>query len=142
MTITLRLWTLLDWIRSSRKRNIHHKSYTSFSVCASGFYYRAGVQGNNVADYGKTAAKNKTKIEFNSERMVLFAKINPGLISQAVSNLIENSIKYCPEHSIISLDVEEIQSDSGKKSVRIIEQDNGPGIPPQYRIPHAVDLIR
>lgn len=88
----------------------------------------------NLCDnMSKTAAKNKTKIEFNSERMVLFAKINPGLISQAVSNLIENSIKYCPEHSIISLDVEEIQSDSGKKSVRIIEQDNGPGIPPQYR---------
>ena len=62
----------------------------------------------------KTAAKNKTKIEFNSERMVLFAKINPGLISQAVSNLIENSIKYCPEHSIISLDVGEVLSDSGK----------------------------
>ncbi|MFP4178750.1 MAG: ATP-binding protein [Spirochaetaceae bacterium] len=50
---------------------------------------------------------------------------NPRLMEQAVVNLVDNAIKYCPEGSEISL-----YSEAGKKGIHtLVIRDNGPGIP-------------
>lgn len=46
------------------------------------------------------------------------------LLQKIFSNLIENAIKYCPEHSIINLSLTRTTT-----HVKIIVSDNGPGVP-------------
>ncbi|MGB0906465.1 MAG: ATP-binding protein [Maricaulaceae bacterium] len=52
-----------------------------------------------------------------------------GLISQAVSNLVENAIKYTPTGGQIKLSL--TRNSRGRSEIAII--DNGPGIPPESR---------
>ena len=53
---------------------------------------------------------------------------DPRLLEQAIINLVENAIKYCPDDSEISF-----VSQRSKKNVRLTVQDNGPGIPEEDR---------
>jgi signal transduction histidine kinase len=52
-----------------------------------------------------------------------------GLLSQAVSNLVENAIKYTPKGGEVSLSLE--HDKSGRSHIIIL--DNGPGIPAAQR---------
>ena len=52
-----------------------------------------------------------------------------GLISQAVSNLVENAIKYTPKGGAIHLSL--VKNKEGRTEISII--DNGPGIPKNSR---------
>ncbi len=57
---------------------------------------------------------------------------NEALIEQAVSNLIENAIRYTGEGGIVAITVERIQTPSGPQAaVRV--RDNGIGIPEEDR---------
>ncbi|MFZ5773880.1 MAG: ATP-binding protein [Thermodesulfobacteriota bacterium] len=55
----------------------------------------------------------------------LAARINPALMEQAVSNLIDNAIKYSPEESAVRVRA----TASANGDVLITVRDNGPGIP-------------
>ena len=52
-----------------------------------------------------------------------------GLLSQAISNLVENAIKYTPSGGAITVRLRKIRS--GRSEISIT--DTGPGIPPQER---------
>ncbi|MEL7231870.1 MAG: HAMP domain-containing sensor histidine kinase, partial [Pseudomonadota bacterium] len=54
----------------------------------------------------------------------LSAKADQALLAQALSNLIDNAIKYTPRGGAVRLDVE-----SRNKSITIAVSDTGPGIP-------------
>src|SRR5690606_5676752 len=58
-------------------------------------------------------------------------KINgePGLFTQAVSNLVENALKYTPEGGHIELSA--VRRPDGR--IEIAVMDDGPGIPPADR---------
>jgi two-component system phosphate regulon sensor histidine kinase PhoR len=45
-------------------------------------------------------------------------------MEQALTNLVDNAIKYCPKESVVDIDVE-VSRDKASIAVR----DNGPGIP-------------
>ena len=49
---------------------------------------------------------------------------HPVLLEQAVTNLIENAVKYCPQGSSVT-----VRGTLGQGIVKIEVQDNGPGIP-------------
>lgn len=53
---------------------------------------------------------------------------NPHLIAQAITNLLDNSIKYCPKPAKVSLS---IKGDDSMFSITV--EDNGPGIPEHER---------
>ncbi len=62
-------------------------------------------------------------------------------VIQIIVNLVQNAIKYTPEHGLITVTVES----AGSALVRILVRDTGPGIPPDYlerifdpfvRVPH------
>lgn len=64
-------------------------------------------------------------IELKTELETLFSiKVDPELIKQVLSNLIENAIKYSPENSKVLISSEEIE---GKIVIQVADQ--GSGIP-------------
>jgi two-component system phosphate regulon sensor histidine kinase PhoR len=88
----------------------------------------------NVCKSSMSDAKRKNiSLQFiSSEKKPIFVDINPGLFSQAIGNLLDNSIKYCSEGSaIICSALCEYVGD--KSSAAVIVEDNGKGIPSVYR---------
>ena len=61
------------------------------------------------------ASEKQIKINFSSSKKEIFIKGNPGLLEQVITNLIDNSVKYCPDKSIVSCTLSE---NSGKAKIR------------------------
>ena len=60
------------------------------------------------------------------------AEINRGLMSQAVSNLVANAIRYSPEHTAIHLRAARVEGEPGRPLVELVVEDEGPGIPEEH----------
>ncbi|MGB5931227.1 MAG: ATP-binding protein, partial [Cyclobacteriaceae bacterium] len=56
-----------------------------------------------------------------------YVKGDPQRISQVLTNLISNGIKYSGEETIVTVDIT-----VGKKDVSVYVKDNGQGIPPEH----------
>ena len=87
-----------------------------------------GVVKNACIDFEVLAQKKDICLNFSSP----FAewrntKINAGLMAQAVGNIIDNAIKYCPAGSIVNVSLNQ----TAPKNICIIIEDNGNGIPPE-----------
>jgi two-component system phosphate regulon sensor histidine kinase PhoR len=54
-------------------------------------------------------------------------KADPQRITQAISNLVENAVKYGNESGRVIVSLEE-----EKKHILVSVRDNGPGIPPEH----------
>jgi two-component system phosphate regulon sensor histidine kinase PhoR len=61
------------------------------------------------------------------------AELNASLFEQALVNVIDNAIKYGPEHSIVQIQVEETSAE-----LRIHVRDRGLGIP-EKDLPHIFE---
>lgn len=59
----------------------------------------------------------------------LEAKLNARLFEQAISNIIDNAVKYCPADSEISCSVTHTEN----QTIQIAVEDTGSGIPEKYR---------
>ena len=64
---------------------------------------------------------------------VVYLDANPGLMSQALGNIVNNSVKYCPAGSRVHIQAEKVTAAEGKPLVRIAIEDTGNGIPEQYQ---------
>ncbi len=88
--------------------------------------------------FEKDAEKKRIRISFKEpslpEKEVsrFTADVNAGLISQAVGNIIDNAVKYCPDGSVIDCLIERNETQS-KPVANIVIEDNGTGIPVIYR---------
>ena len=58
---------------------------------------------------------------------------NPGLLSQALGNIVNNSVKYCPSGSEVHIAARRFQDQDGNPRVRIVVEDTGNGIPAEYQ---------
>lgn len=81
-----------------------------------------------IKDFEKSAQNKNTKLIFLTQEKDIYANVNVGLLSQALSNILDNAIKYCPENSEISCTLSK-----NKNDLNIIIQDNGSGIPEKYQ---------
>ncbi len=84
-----------------------------------------------VEDIGAAAFENvKNQAELKSIRLEsavqsgLRLMANPGLVEQALTNLLENAIRYSPQGSIVTLEAE-----AGNGIVELRVRDRGSGIP-------------
>ena len=71
------------------------------------------------------AQAKKTRVQSICNSQKLFA--DPKRVEQVLTNLIDNAIKYCPNHSTITVEWSE-----NKKTVKLEVKDNGHGIPEEY----------
>lgn len=74
------------------------------------------------------AAKKDTKVEIKIDTPALQA--DPKRLEQVMTNLIDNAIKYCPNHSTITVSWSREEIDVPSIVLRVA--DNGPGIPAKY----------
>lgn len=72
------------------------------------------------------AEKNESLTCMPGEHLTV--KGNRHLLFRALANLLDNAIKYAPEHGTIS-----IEASAEKSGVVVSVTDNGPGIPPEQR---------
>lgn len=97
--------------------------------------YRSAFERTNVAelasDVGELyeAVTEESGVEFVCElNETAWAMVDRELIAQALTNLIDNALKYCGEPGRIELRVT-----TTNDGVRILVGDNGPGIPESDR---------
>jgi len=83
---------------------------------------------NCIATMSPLAASKNIKIEFTQEPMFAI-DMDANLIKEVFLNIIDNSIKYCPEGSLISI----VTSDSDEH-VLVDFSDNGPGVEEKEQI--------
>ncbi|MCK9171645.1 MAG: cell wall metabolism sensor histidine kinase WalK [Treponema sp.] len=79
------------------------------------------------------AEEKEITVSFASEPEKMQVLMNAGLYQQAVGNIIDNAVKYCPAGSYINCSIARKADASGKLFAEIIVQDTGQGIPPQFR---------
>lgn len=83
----------------------------------------------------KEQMQNKKQMVFNflnkTEKEKLYFSINENLFCQAISNILQNASKYCPEKSLVECILE--KPSNSKSKIKIIIQDNGNGIPLEYK---------
>lgn len=58
----------------------------------------------------------------------LHAVGDPVLLAQALGNLVENALKYAPEHGVIAISAHRVQQGGQQTALEIIVADSGPGI--------------
>jgi len=80
---------------------------------------------------GEEARKKKTALEFRCPPG-LTVRVNPGLLEQALANLVFNAVKYSPAKASVSVEIrletgQEDVAAGGNKLVCLVT-DNGPGI--------------
>ena len=79
-----------------------------------------------VRNFKGEANRKKIKIEVRAEDDPKNYRFPVNVVEKVVNNLISNSLKYCPEHSIISVDS---KIENNRLILKV--KDNGPGIAPK-----------
>lgn len=75
------------------------------------------------------AKRRQISVESDVPEEPVFCEVDAFALSRAIDNLLGNSIKFAPEGSVVRLALE--LPDPGK--VRIVVDDEGPGLPPERR---------
>src|SRR5574344_1408897 len=86
-------------------------------------------------NFASPASEKHILLNYHASEKSIVAEVNSGLIEQAVGNLIDNAIKYCPSGSTILclVETEPFENSASHKCARIIVEDDGPGIDDIYK---------
>lgn len=80
------------------------------------------------------ATAKQIRLELQSDDVALTVWADPDRLSQILTNLVDNAIKYTPDGGLVSVDL----SAEGRERARIAVRDTGQGIPPEA-IPKLFD---
>jgi two-component system phosphate regulon sensor histidine kinase PhoR len=83
--------------------------------------------------FAHAAEEKQIHISFGAEPEKMQVLMNAGLYQQAVGNIIDNAVKYCPQGALIDCRIQRKTDTAGKPFAEIVVQDTGQGIPPQFR---------
>jgi len=81
----------------------------------------------------RTSDRHRTRarvrgVELQVETCAISARVDPVRMRQAVDNLIDNALRYTPEHGSVRIVADRIDGE-----VRIVVEDSGPGFPDGFR---------
>jgi len=98
---------------------------------ATGSFRRTNVTGitDELAELYQPACEEKSMTFTYAPEGDLFVQADRDLIAQALSNLLDNAVKYTPAGGAVSLAVKRL----GASEVELSVSDTGPGIPPEDR---------
>jgi signal transduction histidine kinase len=86
-----------------------------------------------VNGYEATATRKGIALTMQSSVDTLPLKTDPGRVRHVVENLLSNAIKYTPAAGAVRVSIAHDSIEEGERLVRISVQDDGPGIPPDFR---------
>jgi two-component system OmpR family sensor kinase len=78
--------------------------------------------------YRAFASQRKIRIEVSGSGAEIIG--DPTVLERVVANLIDNAVKYSPDHAVVQVEVQE-----GDGDVQLIVRDRGPGVPAE-QVPH------
>ena len=81
---------------------------------------------NSIGSLAFKADSKNISIKFNSDKDYILP-LNPGLMEQALVNLIDNAIKFTPDSGVVEI---KLKCEFGHLELNVI--DEGPGIPEKY----------
>jgi signal transduction histidine kinase len=84
---------------------------------------------DNITQIEKNRTKHDLTIEYKSKEDEIIAEVDKGRISQVISNLIANSIKFTPSGTINV--TTEIINETGRMEALVTVKDSGIGIDPE-----------
>lgn len=98
---------------------------------ATGSFRRINVTGitDELAELYQPACEEKNLAFSYRPEGELFVQADRDLIAQALSNLLDNAVKYTPEGGLVTLSVKRLPGGEAEVAV----SDSGPGIPPEDR---------
>jgi PAS domain S-box-containing protein len=94
------------------------------------------VLNNAVETVSDDAAAKEIEIQFDVPEEVIFIDADPLRLEQVFWNLLNNAVKFTPAGGKVT-----IRESSGKGHVKLIFEDTGPGIDPQF-LPHVFEMFR
>jgi signal transduction histidine kinase len=98
---------------------------------ATGSFRRTNATGitDELAELYEPACEEKNLAFTYAPEPELYVQADRGLIAQALSNLLDNAVKYTPEGGAVGLSVKRLSSGE----IELTVSDSGPGIPPEDR---------
>ena len=84
------------------------------------------VVKNSLSSFEIKAKEKNIKMIYSGPESIIL-KINDGLIEQAISNLIDNALKFTPDNGEIKIFLQEVDN-----WIEFNIDDQGPGIPEKY----------
>jgi two-component system CheB/CheR fusion protein len=94
------------------------------------------VLNNAVETVKHDAAAKKMRFSFDTPEEVVFVDGDPLRLEQVFWNLLNNAVKFTPDGGLITI---RQSLESGR--VRLIVEDTGPGIEPEF-LPHVFEMFR
>jgi PAS domain S-box-containing protein len=91
---------------------------------------------NAVETVSGEAAQKQIEIRIDGPKDVIFVNADPLRLEQVVWNLLNNAVKFTPAGGAVTI---RLGSEHG--SARIVVEDTGPGVEPQF-LPHVFEMFR
>lgn len=79
------------------------------------------------------AARKRVRIELDVPAGLPKVFVNRGMIEQVVMNLVTNALKFSPRDGVVRLEAREGAREGDRDAIRVVVQDQGPGVPEGYR---------
>lgn len=91
---------------------------------------------NAVETVSAEAAQKQIEIKIDATEEVIFLNADPLRLEQVVWNLLNNAVKFTPVGGTVTI---RLGSEHGR--ARIVVEDTGPGVEPQF-LPHVFEMFR
>jgi PAS domain S-box-containing protein len=91
---------------------------------------------NAVETVSGEAAQKQIEIRIDGPKDVIFVNADPLRLEQVVWNLLNNAVKFTPAGGTVTI---RLGSEYGR--ARIVVEDTGPGVEPQF-LPHVFEMFR
>jgi len=91
---------------------------------------------NAVETVSGEAAQKQIEIRIDGPKDVIFVNADPLRLEQVVWNLLNNAVKFTPVGGTVTI---HLGSEHGR--ARIVVEDTGPGVEPQF-LPHVFEMFR
>src|SRR5258706_613529 len=91
---------------------------------------------NAVETVSGEAAQKQIEIRIDGPKDVIFVNADPLRLEQVVWNLLNNAVKFTPVGGTVTI---RLGSEQGR--ARIVVEDTGPGVEPQF-LPHVFEMFR
>ena len=91
----------------------------------------AAIARDMVVELLPLAGRKGIDLGFEGAGLAVMVSGHPVLLREMIANLVDNALRYTPDHGVVTVAVDVPAATASRVRVRVI--DNGPGIPANFR---------